>query len=163
MDDQNELFIVVDKNDQIVGYKTRKECHSNKNFIHRSVAIVVFNDRGEILLQKRSALKKKWQGMYTISATGHVGKGESYKQAALRELKEEIGITSKLRFIAKFIKGDGLETEIMTIYKTRYNGPFTINTQEVESVEFFSIEQIKNMLEKIVPLAIKSLEEIKLL
>ncbi len=163
MDDQNELFIVVDKNDKILGHKTRKECHSNKNLIHRSVAVIIINDKREILLQKRSKLKKKWPGMYTISATGHVGKGETYKQAARRELQEEIGVTSRLSFIDKFIKGDGLETEMMAIYKTRYNGPFTINKQEVEKVEFFSRGQIKNMLEKIAPTAVKSLEEIQLL
>src|SRR3989344_7169383 len=101
-DNQNELFIVVDKKDRIIGYRTRYDCHHDKRLIHRAAGIVIFNKQGQILLQKRSKFKDLNPGMYTISASGHVSKGDTYKKAALRELQEELGIQIPLKRVKKF-------------------------------------------------------------
>ena len=81
-DDQKELFVVVDKNDRILGHRTRYDCHHDKSLIHRGIEIVIFNSKGEILLQKRSKKKDLYPGLYTVSTGGHVTKGESYRQSA---------------------------------------------------------------------------------
>lgn len=91
-DKQDELFVVVDKKDRIIGYRTRYECHHNKNLIHRAIGVVVFNKKGQILMQKRSRFKDLNPGLFTISASGHVTKGQTYYRAAQRELEEELGI-----------------------------------------------------------------------
>src|SRR3989344_6886437 len=101
-DDQSEIFVVVDQNDKIIGYKTRKDCHSNKSLTHRGTGIVIFNDKGEILIQKRSTTKDTDPGYLSTSASGHLQKGETYKDAAEREMFEEIGIKTKLTFNSKF-------------------------------------------------------------
>jgi len=95
-DNQDELFVVVDKNDKVVGYRTRKECHQNKTLIHRSVGMVISNAKGEILLQKRSLTKDLYPGFYSSSCSGHLKKGEDYQKAAEREIKEELGVARKL-------------------------------------------------------------------
>ena len=71
-DNQNELFNIVDEKDNVVGQATRGEVHKNKSLIHRSVGVVVFNSRGEIFLQQRSAGKDTDPSKWTISASGHV-------------------------------------------------------------------------------------------
>jgi isopentenyldiphosphate isomerase len=71
-DNQNELFNIVDEKDNVVGQATRGEVHKNKSLIHRSVGVVVFNSRGEIFLQQRSAGKDTDPRKWTISASGHV-------------------------------------------------------------------------------------------
>ncbi|MDO8269540.1 MAG: NUDIX domain-containing protein [Candidatus Levybacteria bacterium] len=162
-DNQDELFIVVDKNDKIIGYRTRKDCHTDKSLIHRSTSIVIFNKKGEILLQKRSLTKDLYPGLYTVSASGHVNKGESYTDTANREIYEEIGIKIPLKFEKKRFFEGPLETEFDAIFTANYDGPFHLNTEEVEEVEYFSREKIRNMIDRLTPFAQKTFEELGIL
>ena len=85
---QDELFDLVDGNDVVIGTVKRKDAHSNPALIHRAVGILVFNQKGQLFLQKRSQTKDTYPGYWTISASGHLKPGETYRQAALRELNE---------------------------------------------------------------------------
>ncbi|OGE77553.1 hypothetical protein A3J19_04070, partial [Candidatus Daviesbacteria bacterium RIFCSPLOWO2_02_FULL_41_8] len=139
MDNQDELFVVVDKSDKIIGYRTRYDCHHNKQLIHRTIGVVIFNDKEEILLQKRSKNKDTNPSLYTLAVAGHVDKGETYKQTAQRELLEELGISSPLFKKKKFIVKTDIETEMNCIFTATYNGPFSPNKQETDGVKFVTI------------------------
>ena len=54
--------------------------------------VIVLNKNGELLLLKRSQWEDAHQGAWVIPG-GHVDAGESYEQAAIRELREESGIS----------------------------------------------------------------------
>jgi len=136
-DNQDELFIVVDKNDRVIGFKTRNECHHDKTLIHRTVGVLVFDDTGKILLQKRSRTKDMDPGLWGISAAGHVTKGQDYEDAAHRELQEELGIDAPLAYISKYLVESERETEMSMLFTAKSNGPFHPNPEEVERVEFF--------------------------
>jgi isopentenyl-diphosphate delta-isomerase type 1 len=155
-DSQNELFVVVDKCDTIVGYRTRFECHSDKTLIHRDVGIVIFNDHGEVLLQKRSIKKDTDPGFFTLSASGHVAKGETYRKAAIRELFEEIGIRARLKKVKTFLVEYPFETEMETLFTANHNGPFIIDDFEVDSVTFVKPENIKLFKDKLTLFALES-------
>lgn len=144
-DFMSEYFYVVDENDNVIGKASRSECH-RRGLIHRSVYIIVINDRDEIFLQKRSMSKDLYPGCYACSATGHVEYGESYEEAARRELKEELGIEAPLKKIGKFRCFSETEREISVLYLCRHNGPFKLNSEEIESGEFLSIEEVKKAL-----------------
>lgn len=74
---------------------TRSECHTN-GLYHRGVVVFILNHTGnKVLLQKRSADKKLWPNLWDVSAGGHVLTGEIGYEAALRELREELGITAE--------------------------------------------------------------------
>lgn len=145
-DNQNELFIVVDEKDNILGYKTRYECHHDKSLVHRCSGLLIFDDQGRILLQRRSQTKDKDPGKWTISVSGHVTKGESYEQAIYRETKEELGTDLKPVFKEKFLSHYPGETEMESLYTAVFNGPFKPNPEEVECVEFFSKNEISRKL-----------------
>jgi len=142
-DNQDELFIVVDRNDNILGYKTRWECHHDPSRIHRAVGVVIFDDVGRVLLQKRSMTKDMEPGLWSISSAGHVTKGQTDEEAARRELKEELGIDAPLTFWKKFISEEPDETERDVVYKSISSGPFHPNTEEVAEVRFFEIRELK--------------------
>jgi isopentenyl-diphosphate delta-isomerase type 1 len=163
MDNQNEIFVIVNEQDKILGYRPRYQCHHDKNLIHRSVGVIIFNDRGEILLQKRSMTKDTDPGLYTISVSGHVEKGETYKQAAKRELLEEIGIHTKLKFAKRFIVKMKTETEMEALYTAEHNGPFKINRNEIDEVRFFSLEQIKNMVSQFATFTIENFKQMSII
>ncbi|MBI4065060.1 mevalonate kinase [Candidatus Gottesmanbacteria bacterium] len=141
-DDQNELFIVVDKNDKVLGYRSRYDCHHDTSLVHRTVGVVVFNEEGKVLLQKRSSTKDMGAGLWGTSCAGHVRKGQEYEEALHRELVEELGVDMSVKFVTKEIVADEDETEMAGFYKGVYNGPFKPNLDEIERVEFFSPREL---------------------
>lgn len=150
-DDGKEQFVVVDKNDKIIEYRKRFECHHNPKLIHRAVDIVIFNKKGEVLLQKRSQFKDTNPGFFGLSTAGHVAVGETYKQTAIREMMEEIGIKIKLKYKGKHFYQDKRESEMTAVYVGNYDGSFKIDKQEVESVKFYSPSEIEKIRNKITP------------
>ncbi len=162
-DDQSEMFVVVDHDDNVISYKTRYECHHDKNLIHRAIGVILFNKKGQVLLQKRSRFKDKHPNLYTISASGHVSKGETNMESAERELFEEIGVKTELTFLKQFIAEQLTETEIDFLYTGKHEGPFKINETEVEEVKFVPKNELKNYLPMLTPLAIESFKRLNLI
>lgn len=143
---QSEQFIVVNTKDEIIGYKSRYECHHDKSLIHRDVDIILFNSEGKIAMQKRSKQKDLYPGYYCVTASGHVTKGESYEATAYRELKEEMGVSEiLLEKKCTFISYSEVETEMIALFTGIYDGNFNPTEDEVESVHYFSKEEIKNV------------------
>lgn len=142
-DNQDEMFIVVDKDDKVLGYKTRHECHHNKSLIHRTIGSMIFNDKGQLLLQKRSATKDMDPNLWQISSAGHVVKGQTTLEAVHRELQEELGVDAPLTQMQKFLVTSENETELTTIFKGTHNGPFTTDKEEVAEVKFFDPREIR--------------------
>jgi len=87
-DPQDEVFDVVNENDEVVGEATRGEVHKNPKLIHRVVHTWILNDKGEILIQQRSLTKDKSPGKWDISCGGHVQKDHDPEMTAKRELYE---------------------------------------------------------------------------
>lgn len=94
-------YPIVGKYDEIIDYMSKEEAYKRKKTL-RSVQIFVYNPKGELYLQKRAKNKKRFPGYLCASAAGHVEPGETYKKAALRELKEELGlVVNNIAFMSK--------------------------------------------------------------
>ena len=86
-----ELIDVLDSDGNKTGQaKDKKQIYQDGDF-HRTVHIWIINSNNEILVQKRNPKKSTFPGLWAISVAGHVRSGETSEEAALRELKEEIG------------------------------------------------------------------------
>ncbi len=145
----DELIDVVDEQDNVIGESMKSESHAN-GLWHRASTVFVFNDKNELLLQKR-ALTQRLPNKLGASASGHLIKGDSYEQGALRELKEELGITAKLTFVSMFKLNvahseNDIDKEHCALYSCIYNGPFNIQKEELTCVKFYSIDAIKEMI-----------------
>jgi 16S rRNA (adenine1518-N6/adenine1519-N6)-dimethyltransferase len=112
---QQERFPVVDEADRILRYAYRAEVHAN-NFRHRAVHIFIFNEAGQIYLQKRGRWKDRHPLLWDSSAGGHVAAGEGYDDTARRELHEELGLTLPLEKIAKIPASDRTGYEFIWLY-----------------------------------------------
>lgn len=141
-DDQKEEFIVVDKDDRVLGFRSRYDCHHDKSLIHRTVGAVIFDKKGNVLLQKRSSSKDTGAGLWGISCAGHVRKGQEYEETLHRELQEELGVDMPVTPLSRFVVQDNQESEMAALYRGVSNGPFRINHEEVDRVEFFSPREI---------------------
>ena len=140
-DPQDEVFDVINDNDEVIGEATRSAVHSNPKLIHRVVHIWIINDKGEILIQQRSLTKDKAPGQWDISCAGHIRKGHDPELTAERELQEELGVKADCKFIKKYLQGHAGQTEMVNVYYAIHNGPFTLDDREVEQVKFFSIQE----------------------
>jgi len=92
-----ELYDLVDKNDKVIGTTDKATSHSNRD-IHRIVAIFLFDKRGNLYVQEHLVSGN----ILDHSIGGHVDKDESYDHAAIREAKEELGLTAPLKKISIF-------------------------------------------------------------
>ena len=95
-----ELFDVVDRQDNVIGTTDKITAHSIGE-LHRVSAVFVFNKKGELYIQEHSR-----DGKWDHSVGGHVSKGETYSEAAIREAREELGITQPLEEVATALSGE---------------------------------------------------------
>lgn len=93
-DPQDEIFDVVDEQNQVVGTATRADVH-RLGLRHRACHIIVFDQQSRVLVQQRSLTKDNSPGLWDSSSAGHVDSGESYRDCALRELHEELGLNAR--------------------------------------------------------------------
>jgi len=134
-----EIFDVVNERDEVVGQSLRPEVHA-RGLRHRAVHVLVFNARGEVFLQKRSMSKDTSPGLWDSSASGHVDSGEDYDECAVRELREEIGLTIERPPERLFKIAACAETgqEFVWVYRLEHEGPFTLHSGEIERGEWFA-------------------------
>ena len=112
------------------------------------ISVFVLNKQGQVLLQKRSANKKYFPNTWTL-CTGHVEKGESASDAAIRELQEELGITVDLDKLYSFVFGkfDSESTYFFYIICNFSLEEFFIQ-EELSEVQWFSVASIIDMIKK---------------
>src|SRR5437868_1997943 len=124
----DEIFDVVNEADEVIGREKRGEVH-RLGLRHRAVHVLVFNSRGEVFLQKRSMKKDTFPGVWDSSSSGHLDSGEEYDACAVRELREEIGLTLDKAPKRLFKISACLETgqEFVWVYHCKAEGPFRLH------------------------------------
>jgi 8-oxo-dGTP pyrophosphatase MutT (NUDIX family) len=105
-----------------------------RGLAHRACYILVFNSRGDLFVQKRTASKDIYPGYYDVAAGGVVLAGESYDASARRELEEELGIrNTPLTPHFTFFHDAGENRVWGRVYSCVYDGELTLQTTEIES------------------------------
>jgi isopentenyldiphosphate isomerase len=133
-DDPQELLVVVDRDDNVLGLRTRGECHADPALLHRSVYVHVETADG-VVFQRRGFAKDSAPGAWDLACGGHVGPGETAGQAAARELVEELGLEAATpEPLGRTVLELPGETELCTVFRLRHDGPFVVRTPEVAGV-----------------------------
>lgn len=141
------MVVLINENDEVKGLMEKMQAHKT-GLLHRAFSVFLFNNQGEMLLQKRAAHKYHSPNQWTNAVCSHPRDGETYKDAALRRLKEELGIEveidHKFFFIYKADVGDGLwEHELDHVFVGNYQGEFQLNPEEVSEVRYISQENLE--------------------
>jgi len=140
-----EMFDVVDEQDRVLEAKPRDTVHVN-NLRHRASHMLIFNRAGELFLQKRSIWKDRNPAVWDSSAAGHVDAGETYLEAAVREVREEIGVDCELEKIGKLPCMEENGWEFIEVFRGQHEGPFKLAPLEVEAGAFFPLNQVREWL-----------------
>ena len=142
--------ILVDENDEPVGRMEKMEVHQ-KALLHRAFSVFIFNDKGEMLLQKRAKKKYHSADLWSNTCCSHPQPGQETLTAAGKRLFEEMGIVVPLKkafdFIYKTLFENGLcEYEFDHVFIGFYNGEVKPDIEEVSDYCFQSTEQIGNSM-----------------
>lgn len=141
-----EQVVLISENDEVLGLMEKMQAHEN-GILHRAFSVFLFNDKGEMLLQKRAADKYHSPNQWTNACCSHPRSGETYLEAANRRLKEELGIetelTPKFHFIYKADVGGNLwEHELDHVFIGNFQEDFDLNKDEVAEVRYISMEDL---------------------
>lgn len=144
-----DLFDVVDANDEVIRVESRSVVHRER-LMHRAVHVFVFNGAGQLFLQRRSMNKDSAPGKWVSSCSGHVDSGEDYDTAAPRELQEEIGLANPEGLERVFKESPCPQTghEFVWVYRCISNGPFTLDPEEVSEGKWVDIDALNHWVEE---------------
>lgn len=141
---EEELLEEIDASGRVLGLRPRREFHGNPELRHRAVHVVVWNRNGALFLQKRSLRKRIQPGKWDTSVGGHVDPGESYEQAAVREVEEELGIIGvELEHLHDYVWQTEVETEHVRTFEATHEGPFRLHPEEIDDGRFFSAAELR--------------------
>lgn len=146
-----EQVILVDEHDNVVGTMEKMEAHE-KGLLHRAFSILIFNAKGEMLLQQRAGEKYHSAGLWTNACCSHPRPGESIEEAGKRKLLQEMGFSCELTYSHKFKYRVALENEL-TEYEWdyvligNYDDEPNINPEEAQAWKYESLDSIKSDVE----------------
>lgn len=134
---EDELLVEVDADDKEIGTIIKREAHTDPSHYHRAAHIMIFNSKGQVILQQRGWNKSHHPGKWDMIG-GHQVAGQTIEQCALSELSEELGITTDLKFFRKGLYQDNLQSEYYYLYYGIHDGPYGFDRNEVETVSAFN-------------------------
>ena len=155
-----EMVDIVDENDNVTRAATWQEM-MDRSLLHRSANIIVFNSKGEIYVHQRAKHLRLYPELHDVKFGGSVRAGESYEEAAKRELFEESGIKNELEFLFDLKFRSSKNNVNRKVYKCTFDGKLTLQKAEVAGGKFMKIDEIKKIQEegKLSPSAANVFEE----
>ena len=154
----DELIDICDENGHILGAAIPKSQVHQKGFWHHTVHIWIYNSKNEILLQQRTSTKEIFPNVWDIAVAGHISSNETPIHAALREIKEEIGLVvlpnklTELSIIKKnytIPEKKIIDNEIHHVFALKFSGKLdslTLQYEEVNDLKHISFNDFENEL-----------------
>lgn len=140
------LVDIIDQFDAVVGTVSRARMRA-ENLRHRGVGIAVLRGDDKLLVHRRAEHKDVWPGYWDVAAGGVVEAGETYDQAARRELVEELGIEDVTLHPLGLARFEDTDVRVLThCYFVRFDGEVRFNDGEVVEARWVSPEQYREML-----------------
>lgn len=142
------LIALVDINDKVIGYDDKMVVH-RKGLLHRAFSIIVFNNKGQILLQRRALGKYHSAGLWTNTCCSHLHKEVEMETFVHQRLVEEMGFDCELKFIKTFhyridFQDGMIENELDHVYVGRFDSSPKPNPAEVCDWRWVNVDELYN-------------------
>jgi isopentenyl-diphosphate Delta-isomerase len=139
----SDALILVDEADRRLGHLSKEACHQGRGVLHRAFSLLIFNGRGELLVQQRAPSKRLWPLYWSNSCCSHPRITESMEVATRRRLHEELGIRCALHFLFKFqyhaqFDETGAEHELCSVFIGRCDATVDVNRAEIHDWRWIS-------------------------
>ncbi len=144
-----EKLVLVNEKDEPIGLEEKVKCHLKDGILHRAFAILLFNNKKEVLIQKRGKSKMLWPLYWETSCASHPRENETYEDSGRKRLKEELRIDTGIKVVDKFIyhasyEDVGSEYEFCAILVGNYNNKeVNFNINEVADVKWVKIDELE--------------------
>lgn len=126
----SELVERVDESDRVLGFVSRREAVA-EGWMIRIVTTFCRDRHGRYLVYRRRDDAPWFAGHYDVSFGGAVNVGESYSAAAARELSEELGVTTPVRFLFKYLCHGAVGPYWLGVHEAVIDEVVMPNSQEV--------------------------------
>ena len=141
-----EKVVLVNKKDEEIGIEEKLKVH-REGKLHRSFSILIFNSKGQLLIQQRTKFKHHSPLLWSNTCCSHPRPKEDLKEAAKRRLKEEMGIECDLKKVFSFIykakSGNFIEHEFDHVFIGKFDGNPKPNKKEVQNFRWINLEELK--------------------
>lgn len=138
--------ILVDERDREIGSMEKIKAHQD-GVLHRAFSVFLFNNKKELLMQKRAISKYHSGGLWSNTCCSHPAPGQSLQEAVNSALQRELGILCAVNSVGSFIYkkelGNGLiEHEYDHLFVGNYDGSIKINPEEVDEIKYMNVPDI---------------------
>ncbi|AXE86122.1 NUDIX domain-containing protein [Streptomyces sp. Go-475] len=137
----------VDEQDRVVGVVDRDEAIRN-GWLHRVATTVCRDPRGRVLVYRRPEHVSRFPGQYDWLIGGAVGVGESYEEAAVRELAEELGVRVPVRPVVRFLCRGAISPYWLGVHEAVVSGPLTPEPSEIAWHGWFGERELREALRR---------------
>lgn len=151
MERVEDQVVLVDSRDNVIGTMPKLEAHE-KGVLHRAISVFIFNRDGDLLLQRRADSKYHSAGLWSNTCCSHPYPDERPHLAAIRRLREEMGIECGLRFAFAFLYRAELDSgltehELDHVYVGEFEGDPQPDPDEVGEWRWISPGELAAELE----------------
>ncbi len=147
-----ENLILVNEQNRATGSAEKGAVHE-LGLLHRAFSIFLVNEKGEVLLQRRSRAKYHSAGLWANSCCGHPRPGETTLRAARRRLGEELGARTSIRYFFRaryctVLSNELTENEIVYVYFGLVPTKYVLNPAEVASIGWMTLPNLLADIER---------------
>ncbi len=145
-----ETLILVNQDDVEIGRAEKISTHI-QGILHRAFSVILFNQAGQILIQRRAAEKYHCPLLWANSCCGHPRPNEETLVAACRRVQEELGIKINLTKVAEIyyrlaMQNGLIEHEYTHVFVGTYDGLIDPNPLEVSETAWMSLQEIEKLV-----------------
>jgi isopentenyl-diphosphate delta-isomerase len=145
----DEIIETVTETNEVIGQEKRSIVHRSGQW-HRGVHVFLFDNSGKLLVQQRSRKRAQFPSTFDCSVSEHLKPNESYLDAAIRGMQEELGIGPlHLRRLTQFrmTYGPG-DNMISELYEGTVDPTIvTMDPEEIERIDHFTVTELVTLLE----------------
>ncbi|RYY91388.1 MAG: isopentenyl-diphosphate Delta-isomerase [Chitinophagaceae bacterium] len=142
--------VLVNECDEPQGTLGKLEAHE-RGLLHRALSVFLFDGEGRMLLQQRALGKYHGGGLWSNAVCSHPLPGEAPADAAVRRLREELGIAADVSHVFSFtyraeVENGLVEHEFDHVFAGQYEGGFALNPEEVAATRYISMQELEQEL-----------------
>jgi len=141
-----ELIEVIDDDFNVLKVVPRDEI-IEKNLKHKSVVVILRNNKNKFFVTQRKSRRRLFPLKWDLGVTGFVREGESFEQAAARELKNELDVEASLQFLFDFDYKSDVQDLKAKVFLVFYDDEMVLNKDECQDGKWISLKELEYFID----------------